>query len=278
MSVWPSPEPPLTYDLTVLKSPGLQAFAVLVACSFVLLPSHLIGAPVAVRHKEGVAHGFLVLRALNGKTLAVGDLIQVTRDDQVTIEFALRFKDGSIHDETTIYSQREFLRLVSDHLVQKGPSFPHPMEVSIDATKGTVVVHYTDDGKEKVQTEKLDLPEDAANGLILNLLRNIEPEIRQTTVSLVAATPKPRVVKLVISSNGQRPFSVGGSPRKATDFVIKVDIGGVAGAVAPLVGKKPPDTHVWVLGGEAPTIVRFEGALYEGGPIWRIEPASLVWH
>ena len=261
----------------MLKFLGLQSFALLVACSFVLSPSHLFAAPVAVRHKEGVAHGFLVLRARSGKILAAGDMTQVTRDDQVTVEFTLRFKDGSIHDETTVYSQRQSLRLISDHLVQKGPSFPHPLEVWVDATKGTVVVHYTDNGKEKVQTEKLDIPEDAANGLILNLLKNIEPEATQTTVSLVAATPKPRIVKLVISSNGQRPFSVAGSPRKATDFVIKIDIGGVAGVVAPIVGKQPPDTHVWIRGGEAPVIVGFEGALYEGGPIWRVEPASLAW-
>jgi hypothetical protein len=81
-----------------------------------------------------------VLRTLRGKTLAVGDLIQFTRDDQVTIQFTLRFKDGSLHDETTVYSQCEAFRLISDHLIQKGPSFPHPMEVLIDATKGKVIV------------------------------------------------------------------------------------------------------------------------------------------
>jgi hypothetical protein len=262
----------------VLKSCTLPLFVVLVACGFVLNPGSLTAASVSVRHKEGVGHGFLVLRALNGKTLAVGDLIQTTRDDQVTIELALHFTDGSVHEETTIYSQKNSFRLISDHLVQKGPSFPHPMDVALDAAKGTMVVHYADDGKEKVETEKVDVPEDAANGLIMNLLKNIAPETPQTTASQVAATPKARVVKLVISANGQRQFSVGGSPRKATDFVVKVDIGGVSGAVAPLVGKKPPDTHVWILGGEAPAIVRVEGALYEGGPIWRIEPASFVWH
>jgi hypothetical protein len=261
----------------VIRSAGSQSLAILVLFSIVLRPTNLIAAPVVVRHKEGVTHGFLVLRTLDGKALAVGDLIQVTHDEQVTTQLTLHFKDGSLHDETTVYSQREVFRLLSDHLVQKGPSFPHPMEVSIDATKREVTVHYADGGRKKVETEKVDLPEDAANGLMLNLLKNIEPETPQTTVSQVAATPKPRVVKLVISSNGQHPFSINGVPRKATDFVIKVEIGGVAGAVAPLVGKKPSDTHVWIYGGEAPTFLRFEGALYQGGPIWRIEPANIVW-
>jgi hypothetical protein len=40
------------------------------------------------------------------------------------------------------------------------------------------------------------------------------------------------------------------------------------------VGKQPPDTHVWILGGDAPTFVKFEGPLYSGGPVWRIELSS----
>jgi hypothetical protein len=58
----------------------------------------------------------------------------------------------------------------------------------------------------------------------------------------------------------------------------KVELGGVAGVVAPLVGKKPSDMHIWVYEGAAPTFLRFEGALFEGGPIWRIELANVVWH
>jgi len=49
------------------------------------------------------------------------------------------------------------------------------------------------------------------------------------------------------------------------------------GLVAPLVGKQPADTHVWILGGEAPAFVKSEGPLYVGGPIWRIELASPIW-
>jgi hypothetical protein len=263
-----------------MKFASRQLFflTVIVVLSLILAPCHIKAAEVVVRHAEGVTHAFLLVSTLKKKTVGVGDLIQFTHGDQVTIELSLHFKDGSVHDETAVYSQRGVFRLLSDHLVQKGPTFPHPMDVSVEMKTGKVTVHYTDDGKEKVQTEKLDLPADAANGLLLNLLKNLDPGTSQTTVSLIAATPKPRVVKLVISSNGQHPFSVGGAERQAAEFVIKIDIGGVAGAVAPLVGKQPPDTHVWVYGGDAPTIVRFEGALFEGGPIWRLEPANIVWH
>jgi len=52
---------------------------------------------------------------------------------------------------------------------------------------------------------------------------------------------------------------------------VKVELGGVAGVVAPLIGKQPQDTHVWILGGKAPAFVKMEGPLYQGAPIWRIE-------
>jgi hypothetical protein len=94
---------------------------------------------------------------------------------------------------------------------------------------------------------------------------------------MVVATPKPRLVKLVITPHGEDSFSAGGSAHKATHYVVKVEIGGIAGAVAPLVGKQPADTHVWILGGEAPAFVKSEGPLYDGGPIWRIELTSPVW-
>jgi hypothetical protein len=178
-------------------------------------------APVAVRHTEGLVHGFLVLRTLEGNILADGDLIQVARGDRVTSRLVFRFKDGSVHDETAIFSQHRNFRLLNDHLVQKGPAFQHPIEVSIDGSTGQVTVRNTnDDGKEKVVTDRLDLPPDVANGLILTLLKNIRSECTATKVSMVAATPKPRLVKLAITPQGEEPFTIGGSGRKASHFVV----------------------------------------------------------
>ena len=80
-----------------------------------------------------------------------------------------------------------------------------------------------------------------------------------------------------VNPQGEEPFTIGGSKRKAMHYVLKVEIGGVAGVVAPIVRKQPPDIHVWILGGEAPAFVKSEGPLYLGGPIWRIELVSPVW-
>ncbi len=255
----------------------LAWLTLLLACASLLQPMALLGEPVAVRYTEGLIHGFLVLSSESGERLADGDLIQTARGDRVTSRLVFHFKDGSIHDETAVFSQRHNFRLLSDHLVQKGPAFQHPMDLWIDASSGKVDILTTaDDGKEKHFSEHLNMPADVANGMVLLLLKNISSGAL-AKVSMVAATPKPRLVKLAISPKDEEAFSVGGSNRKATHYVVHVEIGGAAGLVAPLLGKQPPDIHVWILGGAAPAFVKSDGPLYFGGPIWRIELASPVW-
>jgi hypothetical protein len=234
-------------------------------------------APIAVRHSEGIVHGFLILRAMDGTSLADGDLLQTTQGDRVTARLTFRFKDGSLHDETVVFSQRGSFRVLSDHLIQKGPSFPQPLDVTVDAAGGRATVRYTDDGKQKVADERLDVPADLANGMMSILLKNVGAEFSQAKVTMLAATPKPRLVTLAVSRAGEDTFHLGASTRKATHFVVKVEIGGLSGLVAPLIGKQPPDSHVWILAGDAPAFLKSEGPLYNGGPVWRIELASPVW-
>jgi hypothetical protein len=64
---------------------------------------------------------------------------------------------------------------------------------------------------------------------------------------------------------------------KAVRFNVKVELGGLVGLIAPLLGKQPHDTSVWILGGEAPGFVRSEGPMYQGGPPWRIDLAPPLW-
>jgi hypothetical protein len=95
--------------------------AVLLASAVMLQPNALPGDTVAVRHIEGLMHGFLVLRTLDGKTIADGQITQNARGDRVTDHLTFRFKDGSTYEDTTVFSQRGTFRLLSDHLIQKGP-------------------------------------------------------------------------------------------------------------------------------------------------------------
>jgi hypothetical protein len=255
--------------------PAIRKF-LLLGCALLVLSVTLSAQSVSVRHPEGLLRGFLVLKTLGGQLLADGDLIQNVSGDRVTSRLVFHFKDGSLHDETVVYSQRRQFQLISYHQIQKGPAFPAPLDMTIDGRSGQVTVRYTDDGKAKVETERMRLPANLANGLLPNLLKNVG-SAPPASVGLVAATPKPRLVKLELSVAGLETFSTGGVSRKATHYVVKVDIGGISGFLAPIVGQQPPDSHVWILDGDAPAFIKAEQPFYVGGPLWRVELVSPVW-
>lgn len=245
------------------------ALLLFIASIAVRLPAE----PVPVRHRQGTAHGFLVVKTMEGMRIATGDITQVVQGDRVTSHLVFRFRDGSIDEDTTVFSQRRFFRLISDHHVQKGPSFPNPLDMLVDAVTGQITMR---SGDGKITQEHLDLPDDVSNGMPPNLLLNVLPSDLETKLSFVAPTTKPRLVHLVIKRGTDMPFTIGGTHRKALDFVVHVDIGGIAGVVAPMVGKEPSDYHIWILGGAVPAFIREEGQLYQGGPVWRVEQASPV--
>ena len=236
------------------------------------------GEPVGVRFTEGLVHGFLKLSAIDGTPLADGDLLQTAQGTRVTSRLIFRFKDKSTHAETSVYSQQGQFRLVSYHLSQQGPSFPRTLDMTIDQA-GLATVRYTDDhGQQKTESERLKVPAaDLSNGMMLTLLKNVRAGAVPAELSLVVATPKPRVVTLKLESAGEETFSTGGMRRRAIHYVVKVNIGGLAGLVAPIVGKQPPDSHVWILAGDVPTFVKSEQLFYMGAPLWRVELVSPAW-
>lgn len=236
---------------------------------------------IPVRHRVGTSHGFLTLRTADGQPLAAGDSQVTVHGNIVTSKLVFRFKDGSLDDDTTVFSEDGSFKLISDHHLQKGPQYLHPMDVLITMATGQVTVrtysHAQGSPETDSKTYHLDLPENVSNGLVLTLLTNIDPNVAQTKVAYLAATPKPKIVQFALEPRGKDTFSVGGAHHQAVRYVVKTEIGGVEGALAPVVGKQPKDVRVWVVEGPAPAFVRMKGPLFDGGPIWDIKEASPVW-
>lgn len=227
---------------------------------------------VRVRYQEGLTRGFLVLRTLDGKQVADGDSSEVAHGDRVTSHLVFHFNDGSLYEDTTTFTQDGTFRLISDHVIQKGPSFKTSLESFIDVKTGTVTVKYAEKGKQKTLTKKLDLPPDVSNGLLFTITKNI-PQVR-ATVSYLATTPKPMLVSLVIAKDGRTDFFTDHAKHSAVRYVLRVRIGGLEGALARLTRRKLPVIQIWVVPGEAPTVVAWVGPLYESGPDWRIDLVS----
>ena len=186
------------------------------ACLILGIVFSMAADPVRVRHVRGFVHGFVVLKDRGDNILASGTVTQNPSGNRVTTITEIHFKDGSLYEETSIFSQRRTFQLLSYKQVQKGPSFKTQETLSLDASTGAVNIQYADkNGKEKTVADKLSLPPDLANGILAMLLTEAAPQA-EMTLSMLVSTPKPRIVKLKISPSGQESFSVGGSGAKAT--------------------------------------------------------------
>lgn len=232
---------------------------------------------VPVRFPEGLTHGFLSVSDEGGKKIGDGELQQVVQGDRVTNHLAIRFNDGSRYDDSTIFTQAGVFHLLSDHLTEQGPSFKTPLETTIDTSNGQVTVRYKDaQGKDKTLSKHMQLPPDLANGLLYVLVKDMNPRSDRATVSYLAATPEPRLVKLVFTRQGKDTFATGGVRREAEHYVIHVVIGGLTGVVARWIGKQPPNTDMWVIGGAAPAFAASRGPLDGNGRVWNINLVSPV--
>src|SRR6185295_16121805 len=133
-------------------------------------------APVTVRYLEGVTHGFLVLRSSSGETLAEGDLLQVVRPEGVDSRLVFRFRDGSLYDETVVFTQNKIFTLLRYRLQQRGPSFPEEMEISVERAgdQGRYQVKSRRAGGEAdTATGEIEMPPDTYNGMFILLLKNL---------------------------------------------------------------------------------------------------------
>ncbi len=245
---------------------GMAALTLLVPLSLVVAPA--AAEPVAVQHTEGVTRAFPILRAMDGERLAWGDFVQVPRGERIENRMTFRFKDGSLYDELVIYSQNGTFRLLSYHIEQRGPSFPEVIVASIDRESGRYHVRYRADEEstEEVLEGKFEVPDDAYNGMLSLILKNLPT--RKTEVSLIAFTPRPRQVTLALLPLAEDQVKVGDMPLTATRWAIRPQLG----LFASLLVADIPDVRVWIAPGEAPAFVRAEGPLFFMGPVWRIDP------
>jgi hypothetical protein len=236
-------------------------------------------APIAVRFPQGIAHGFLLVRSSAGEIIGHGEMTQVVKEgDLLDSRLVFNFKDGSLHDEKVTFSQQGVFSMLRYHLVQRGPSFPDQIEVSIDRRTAEYKVRSRtgEEGKEEVLAGALTLPKDVYNGIFVTMLLNL-PKGASEIVNFLAFTPAPEIFKLELQlTDEQHTVQIGELSRKALHYVFKPDIGMIRELLGKATGKIPSHFHYdcWILADEVPSFVRFEGPLQLMGPVVRIELLS----
>ncbi|HEV8436890.1 MAG TPA: hypothetical protein VGT40_02245 [Methylomirabilota bacterium] len=259
-------------SLAGLAAPALLAWSVL------FLPTDAPeAAPVKVHLPEGNLRGFLVLRALDGATIAHGELRQKSHGAVIESRLILNFKDGSLYDEGVTFSQQDVFTLQAYRLIERGPSFPLT-EVTFDRQSGRYQARIQDKkgGAEKSASGQLEMPPDLYNGMALTLIKNVLPGGAATT-QMAAFTPKPRLITMRVSPEAEDQVLLGSERKKVVRYLVKLEIPGLTGKIASMIGKTPPELRYSFVTGDVPAFVRFEGAMFLNGPVWRLELTTVEW-
>src|SRR5258708_35751747 len=88
-----------------------RSLAVLIACASLLRPVPMLADPIAVRHTEGLIHGFLVRRAPAAGTLAYDDLTHLAHGERVTTRLMVAFMDLTLPEQTRLSCAHRKIRL-----------------------------------------------------------------------------------------------------------------------------------------------------------------------
>jgi hypothetical protein len=223
--------------------------------------------PISVRHIQSPMHRLMIARSETGKIIASGEFSQVVQGDEVTMRLTYKFVDGSIDDEMTTYRQQGTFRLVRNHHIERGPFFVKPVDFTVEAATGIATSRTADKyGNIHVESHHIDLPDDLANGFVGTLLLNVPQNTSPFRVGMLAPFGGGRLIRLLISREGEQPFRTTGQTLKATVFRIHPELGGIVGVIASLIGLQPKDVMVWILEGEEPAVVRIVGQLGGYGP------------
>jgi hypothetical protein len=223
---------------------------------------------ISVKKIQYPMHRFMVARSEAGKIIANAEFTQIVQGEEVTMRLTYHFVDGSIDDETTTYRQQDTFQLVRNHHIQNGPFFAKPVDFAVEAATGITTTRTTDkNGKIHDESEHIDLPDDLANGFVGTLLKNVPDNTTPFRVGIVAPFGGGRLIRILISPEGERPFQMTGQTLKATVFRIHPELGGILGVLAALLGLQPKDVMVWVLESDEPAVVRIVGQLVGYGPV-----------
>jgi hypothetical protein len=254
-----------------MRVPSLASHRYTLALLLALLfPLAAHAETVAIRQKQEPMHQEFVLKSLDGKVLAKGEEVTTADGDRVRSDLTFRFLDGSLDEQITTFTQGKVFRLINDQHVQKGPSFPTPLDMTIDVPSHMVSWHQRKNGTDAVSTVHMDFPDDLGNGLVPLLVENVPPGSAGLHVSWIAVAIRPILVSVTIHPD-QTPVD-GLSPLQQThQYLLHVELHGLAFLVAPLINKQPADLHFWVTDAPQPSFLRLAGPFYQGAPVWVVE-------
>lgn len=234
-----------------------------------LAPASLLAASVPARRKQEPMRQLLVVKSADGKVIANGEETSTVDGNRIRSDLAFHFLDGSLDEQITVFTQDGVFHLINDRHIQKGPSFPTPLDFTVDVPSSTVTWHEQKSGKDKAYSSHMALPDDLANGLVPLLAENVPPGSAGFQVSWIAVAIRPLLVTLTIQPDPGADSAT--ALPHGQHLLLHPGLHGMMWAMASALSRLPADLHFVVSDDPQPTFLRLVGPFYQGGPVWTVE-------
>jgi hypothetical protein len=209
---------------------------------------------------EGDVQAFPGLTDASGKPLAEGRYVQKVEGHLLRIEARYDFPGGrvvveraalrlhpQIEQESWDWTERVAGRLVRQY--------------EADFRTGKAVATRVDEHKRWKEDLEIAPGKTFAGIGFITVVKALRAQLApggHVDLRAVAFTPTPRTAPITITREGGEPVRMAGRTIPGDKYTIHVDIPGVARLFVD-----PPDIHIWLVSGEPPAFLRFEGPLCE---------------
>jgi hypothetical protein len=216
---------------------------------------------VEVTHPEGNLRGFPIISE-KGHRVAIGFVAQWLDGDRLKCDTRYDFEDGRISDEKVTLRQKP--ELIQDSWFWEERKDGRVLRrIHVDFETGMANAMKLEKGKPKTWTAKLKIHpgQTFAGSGVSYAIKNLRDRLvagHPVTLSVVAYTPKPRMVDVRIRHAGREPLHFVGRDLLADRFVLHPEVSWLVQLIA-----HPPDNYYWLYKDDPAGFLQFQGPLQE---------------
>jgi hypothetical protein len=228
--------------------------------------------PIRLAWMEGDMAGMTPILSADGrKQIGFIDYHQHRRGDRLEVVRVARFADGSSDEDQVEARVGKTLEALRGRSIIRDKRGTPTVDITIDVAKGRIT-GFSGVGKDREEyDEKVDLrPGTYWGPLIFIVVKNFEQNSAdgKLVFTTVAPTPKPRVIDMELTREGNGAVTRPGGRIDVVRFTMKPTINWL---IDPIIQRIAPETRFFVAPGKPPALARFEGPRNYAGQEIRLE-------
>jgi hypothetical protein len=230
------------------------------------------GDPIGLKWTEGDVAGMTPILSPDGsKTIGFIEYHQNRRGDRLFATRVARFSDGSSDEDSVEARVGKTLEALRGRSIIRDKKGTPIVDITIDVRAGRIT-GFSGVGKDReTYDETVELPPGTYWGpLIFIVVKNFEQNSTdgRLVFRTVAPTPKPRVIDLELTREGETVVTRPGGQLDVVRFSMKPTINFL---IDPIVQRIAPETRFFVKPGKPPALARYEGPRNYAGQEIRLE-------